>query len=123
MEINTEVINKYYVFLIKRVKFYEDDYDATEKALKDRRIDYITKTEYKNDLSDDSQEISRLNGVLSELMSYAKDNNIIINTDIKDKINEINISGINEMMIKELLDNYKKELSLEKGKTLVKSNN
>ena len=108
MEINAELINLYNAFLSKKINFYKEDYDATEKALKDRRIGYITRIEYKDDLREDLSKISRLSSLKSSLICCARSKNIQVNEFSKDKLKEINTSNVNELMIKELLDSFMK---------------
>ena len=52
-----QIIEKYKE-LKKKKKYFEDDIDATKKALEDHLIDYVTKKEYENDITFDNFEIN-----------------------------------------------------------------
>ena len=56
-----------YKKLCKKKAYYLDDIVATEEALKDRLIDYLTRTELKEDLIEDERQIRIIDQELIKL--------------------------------------------------------
>ena len=71
-----EVIRRYQE-LKEKIQYLEEDIKCTERALKRKKIDYLTKREYQNDLIMDHRELHQANVELGQLIGFMCENGLI----------------------------------------------
>ena len=68
---------QHYKDLKERIKYLEEDIKYTNQALKNKKIDYLTKREYQNDLIQDRKELHLANAELNQLIMFMIENGLI----------------------------------------------
>lgn len=77
-DINVQDVLNTYNFLKEAIKKYEKDISDTKSALGDKRIDYVTKREYQDDIIEDQKQIDMLEMRLRDVEKFATLNNITL---------------------------------------------
>ena len=71
----------FYNEINNKIEEYRSDIEYTEKSLSDVCIDYVTKLEYKNDITADKRQISLLLPYLNTVKEYAIKHNIVLDNE------------------------------------------
>lgn len=66
-----------YKDLKERVSLLEEDIKCTNRALKNKKIDYLTKREYQNDLIEDHKQLHMANAELNQMIMFLLENGLI----------------------------------------------